>query len=209
MQTLGVTLDDVNKALTDAITKKAEITDFQKAIASGDVTIKELFPTGSAAWDKLIEFIASDDFCAEQPPQKNEENCEETHAVAPLRRSAEITYSRTSNGSMYAKYNGKILGLVLSLSLGGDFVLALYDHGHKIEIQQAKEEAANVSAPTGKRWIVPTDTHFNAIRRYGVEKVNNALKELHGDLIRQQAYLSATSQANRPENWVVRFILPL
>ena len=162
MQTLGVTLDEVKKALPSAA-----ITNNESPCGEDDV------PSTTS------------------PP------------------SGEIEYDRTSNGMKYATYKGKVLGLVFNEDRDG-FILSLNNNGQDVEINEAQKQASKLSAPAGKRWIVPEDKHWLEVRNAGVERVNTALWELGGKpLDCSKGYLSATSQSNRPRHWNVRFIMPI
>ena len=120
----------------------------------------------------------------------------------------EITYGFTSYRREYAKYRGKVLGLVFRSSKG-DFILSLHSNGRNIEIFDAEKQAYDMEAPAGKHWEVPEDWHFRTIIDMNLTDTNQSLKELGGDMMQSKAYLSATSQHNRPSSWEVRFILPL
>lgn len=112
------------------------------------------------------------------------------------------------SGLAYAKYKDKAIGVILSAPRLGHFVLALNDAAADVEIDAAEREAREMPKIGQYRWSVPADAHFKAY----VEKrsaVDALLCELGGTSLASMPYLSATSQANKPRHWRVRFILPL
>ncbi|MCM1324692.1 MAG: hypothetical protein NC218_11270 [Acetobacter sp.] len=204
MQTLGVTLEELISSLPSKDVGEA----LQTCIANDSINLQTLFSPESEAFEKLVEFVAGEDFGT--PPK------------IPEKVTKQIEYAVTSNGMTYAKYEGKVLGLVFNSSsdgkfLGlvfnsssnGKFIFALRNNGYNKPIKIAREEAEGLPKVAGRKWCVPSDSHFKAIREYGVSKVNNALKELRGDEIGNLGFLSSTSQANQPSRWCVRFVLPL
>lgn len=192
MQTLGVTLEDVKKEFTaDSSTEKFDVAAIQDAIVSGKLKIREIFSQKRGLRDMLVEYIASSDFSASLDAPKTKGTCE-------------IERNKTRNGMTYISYNGVTIGLVFD-----NFVLALRNQAQNIKLKEAQQIAASLFTPTGKKWIVPSDTHWKTVSQTGLNKVNDALKELGGDIIDRTGFLSSTSQANRPWRWNVRFILPL
>lgn len=211
MQTLGVTLDEVKQAMPPAATTSDLAGSIRKAIEDGKVEIKDIFSKKSLALNKLLEYVASDDFPAAVKAEEDDEfPCGEDYVPSTTQPPADkIEYGKTGNGMTYAMYNGKVLGLVLNKDWDG-FVLSLYNNGRNVEITQAQKLASSMPAPKGKTWIVPSDVHWRAVASQGFERVNAALRELWGDpLERSSGYLSSTSQANRPARWLVRFVLPI
>lgn len=196
MQTLGVSADDVCKALNFG-EKPQSITAFsvRLAIEKGEISIKDIFPAQSNAWEKLIDFVASNDFTSSQKTlfQSNDE----------------IEYAHTTNNMEYAKYHGRILGLVFSLGHGERFVFSLYNNARDLNINQAREQVAKLSPICGKKWIVPSDEHFRCLQHLTPHAINDALRELGGHEINRVGFLSTTSQHNCPHTWYVRFVLPL
>ncbi len=130
-------------------------------------------------------------------------------APPPPSHTAEgITFHTTRNGMTYAAYKGLTLGIVLQCQ-GKKFVLSAKGYAKNTTISETRNMLERCPVVDGKRWIVPYDEHFIAIRNAGMDRVNTALREIGGDRMSCNAYLSATSQANQPASWGVRIILPL
>lgn len=189
MQTLGVTLED----LLNELPVEKVLENIRKKIENDSINMSVLFSSDSKAFDKLIKFIGGKDFgtpLTEIKPETKEKN--------------KIVYNKTRNGITYASYNGIAFGLVIE-----GFILALRNQAKNVKIDKAKQIAASLFAPEGKQWIIPYDAHWRAVSHIGMDRVNNALRELNGDIIDRTGFLSSTSQANQPSMWYVRFILPL
>ncbi len=138
-----------------------------------------------------------------------EDNKKTTTASSDSISSKKIEFSVRGNGITYARCEGRPIGIVINSMLRGKFILALREHGRNQDITVAQREAENLPAIAGKKWIVPSDDHFKAIRAK-ISQINATLRELGGDEIsRDIGYLSSTSQQNQPARWNVRFVLPI
>lgn len=193
MQTLGVGLDDVTQALSnDSTPQNLSVFAVRQAIETGTLKLVDLFPKGSEAQKKLVAFLAGDDF------------------AAPVQQP-KIEFRRASNGRSYAVLGNKVLGVLICSQTLGRFVFALEKYGENISYDQALRELSNMPAVAGKKWIVPSDDHLRAAvgSRDALSSVNFVLNELHGAPVGSRPLLSSTSQANRPNRWDVRLVLPL
>ncbi len=120
-----------------------------------------------------------------------------------------LGYQSLSNGMTAVIYGGHTIGLLIRSSSAGTFVLAHRNYARNLDFSQTRNRLRDEEPIVGRSWIVPEDKHFKAIQTLGVQGVNKALREINGDEIGRSAYLSATSQHNRPASWLVRLILPL
>lgn len=120
-----------------------------------------------------------------------------------------LRYERISRGFTSVIYNGEIIGLLISGSSAGTFILARCDYARNMDFYHTKCRLEREKPVAGRRWEVPEDRHFNALEVMGIKSINSALREIKGDEIKQHTYLSATSQANQPSSWIVRLIIPL
>ncbi len=139
-------------------------------------------------------------------PKQPEQNTSQT--PTPSAKEA-IKFYTTRNGMTYANHDDKVLGLVFQLRSGKKFVLSSKEYRQSMDINETQKMLRDMPAVGGRKWIVPGDEHFMAVQNAGLSMVNDAFCEIGGARIADKAYLSATSQANRPSSWYVRLILPL
>lgn len=110
---------------------------------------------------------------------------------------------------VYAAEDGKTLGIVIDKPTVGRFILALNEFAKDMNLQQTNAQISQLPKVDGRKWIVPSDEHFKALGG-NLHDINDLLTRLDGDVIYTRgAYLSSTSQANRPQSWHVRLILEL
>lgn len=109
----------------------------------------------------------------------------------------------------FAKCENETIGVLINSPKVGSFILALKDYAQNLDFEQTTAKIANLPAVNGKKWIVPSDEHFRALSGK-FRQLNDLLDRLNGNVIYTRgAYLSSTSQANKPSSWHVRLVLPL
>lgn len=190
MQTLGVSIDDVVKAV---LAEKSN----ELNLCNMDTKIKAVFNSMQTLGINIDDMV---DAVLDEMRDKN--------TSRPV-LTEKIEYGTTRTGLTYATYKGKVLGLVFCGGSTGRFVLAMHHNSYNRCYAVAKHEAEALPPVAGKKWIVPSDAHFMSIKNEGVSRVKEALREIGSDEIRREAYLSSTSQGNQPRYWAVRFVLPL
>ena len=135
-------------------------------------------------------------------------------SVEPAKPSADIKIlTDKKSGLCYAQYAGKFIGVVLSAEKTGKFVFAAHNAcptGNKVDIYEAQKMLKEMSDVAGHYWIVPSDAHFMPVKQ-NFHAINDLLRRYGGDIITYGSvgFLSSTSQANKPSQWNVRFVLPL
>lgn len=112
-----------------------------------------------------------------------------------------------STGVEYALDGKNVIGPVI-LGNGFRYVIALKNAAMNLKLEAAMKLADKQKKVDGINWIVPSDEHFMALQDK-LLRVNRFLEIFNGDKIGKVPFLSTTSQANPPQTWNVRLILPL
>lgn len=214
-------LDDVLLVFEAEGIAKGDFKVFANRVAGkNNWDLQTMFGVKTPSLDEVAENISKDDFQAfvQRTAKKNNWNLNAMFGLKPTPQTAAKTqvnnekiqfFEDAETNLTYAVRNGNTLGVVISSPKVGRFVLALKDFAKDLDIHQTNTQVSLLASEAGKKWIVPSDEHFRAVAG-NLRNINDLLGRLGGDVIYSRgAYLSSTSQANRPESWHVRLVLPL
>ena len=218
-------LDDVLLVFEAEGIAKGDFKVFANRVAGkNNWDLNAMFGAKAPSLDEMAENISKADFQAfvQRVAKKNDWDLNAMFGLKPTPQTAAKTTAKTSAKNeqfqfiedpatklTYAVRNGNTLGVVISSPKVGRFVLALKDFAKDLDIYQTNTQVSLLASEAGKKWIVPSDEHFRAVAG-NLRNINDLLGRLGGDVIYSRgAYLSSTSQANRPESWHVRLVLPL
>lgn len=214
-------LDDVLLVFEAASIGKGDFKSFANHLAEkNNWDLSAMFGVKTPSLDEVAGNISKGDFQAfvQRMAKKNNWNLDAMFGLTPTPQTAAQTPAKNEQFQFiedpttkltYAVRNSNTLGVVICSPKVGRFVLALRDFAKDLDIHQTNTQVSLLPSEGGKKWIVPSDEHFRAVAG-NLRNINDLLNRLDGDVIYSKgAYLSSTSQANRPQSWHVRLVLPL